>query len=522
MSDNREKNKLIPDLIQAQVDEKGKKLYEKSEKFNQEEDYKLIQKQNNLLNKDQSNHIMKKFNNDDEKQRGFQGEHQMNFESKSNQNIPNNYKKNDNKNKHQKYYQNSKTNNLNNDVISNKIGNDIQNDNVNMNHIHFYDNKNNLGNIDILKHNKEIQNSNQNKNTNQQEIPSSNELSKKYKKATTTGLINLGKTSYLNAVLQLLGSFEGFVSYFTNHSHAKYINENYSKIQLSFVLFRLFRHLYPYPEKEEQEKYNPQYVKQVLSKFNIVYNSNNERNPNDLILFILETLHNELNKSKNNKFIDKKPDIYDKCNVLECGYHFSKSNESMVSNLLFWSELVESKCSECSCITYKLLSFPLFEIGIMEAYNSFKKTLTIYDCLKFYESPKTQKIFCERCKNYNLRVNRSKIFSSSNILIFSLNRKNLDQNLMKIPFQIDDKIDIRNFIENKEFQFQYELTGIISFYISQNKYVSFCMSPIDNHWYIYNDESIESTQLNDVINWHNSEKKFIPCILAYKLKKFEN
>ena len=350
MSDNREKNKLGPNIIQDQVDEKGKNLYEKSKKFNPEKDYKLSKKQNNLSNNDKSNHIMKKYNNGDEKQRDFQGEHQMNFEVKINQSIPNNYKKNDNKNINQNY-QNSKTNDLNNDVISNKIGNKIQNDNLNMNHIQFYDinNKRNLGNID----NKEIQNSNQNKNTNQQEIPSSNELSKKYKKATTTGLINLGKTSYLNAVLQLLGSFEGFVSYFTNHSHAKYINENYSKIQLSFVLFRLFRHLYPYPEKEEQEKYNPQYVKQVLSKFNIVYNSNNERNPNDLILFILETLHNELNKSKNNKFIDKKPDIYDKCNVLECGYHFSKSNESMVSNLLFWSELVESTCNGCSGITYK-------------------------------------------------------------------------------------------------------------------------------------------------------------------------
>ena len=38
----------------------------------------------------------------------------------------------------------------------------------------------------------------------------------RYKKAALTGLINLGKTSYLNSVLQLICSFRHFASYFLN------------------------------------------------------------------------------------------------------------------------------------------------------------------------------------------------------------------------------------------------------------------------------------------------------------------
>ena len=358
-------------------------------------------------------------------------------------------------------------------------------------------------------------------NQHQQEIPKKSILSKKFNHATSTGLENLGGTSYLNSVLQLFGSFDGFVTYFTNPDHAKYINDNYESIPLSFVIYRLFCHLYPYPQKEGPNIYKPKYVKDILTRYSVVYKSNKERNPNDLILFTLEILHNELNKLKNNKFNEKIPNIYNKENVIKCGYHnFKNSNKSRISDLLFWFETVESRCIVCNCCTYKLLPFPLFELGIIESFAYFKKRLTIYDCLKFYEIPKKQKIFCERCKKYNDKLISSKILSPANIFIFSLNRKNLDQNLMNIPFKIDDKIDIGNFLEMKGFQSQYELIGIVSFYTAQQKYISICMSPVDNRWYIYNDESIQSTSLEIAINYHNVENsQFIPCILAYKSKK---
>ena len=357
-------------------------------------------------------------------------------------------------------------------------------------------------------------------NQHQQEIPKKSVLSKKFKYATSTGLENLGGTSYLNSVLQLFGSFEGFVTYFTNPDNAKYINDNHSSIPLSFVIFRLFCHLYPYPQKEGPDKYKPKYVKEILSRYSVVYKSNKERNPNELILFTLEILHNELNKLKNNKFNEKIPNIYNKENVIQCEYHnFKNSNKSRISDLLFWFETVESRCTLCNCCSYKLLPFPLFELGIAESFAYFKKGLTIYDCLKFYEIPKKQKIFCEKCKKYNDKLISSKIFSPANIFIFSLNRKNLDQNLMKIPFKIDNEIDIGNFMEMKGFQSQYELIGIVSFYTAQQKYISICMSPVDNRWYIYNDESIQSIPLKIAIDYHNGENsQFIPCILAYKSK----
>ena len=44
-----------------------------------------------------------------------------------------------------------------------------------------------------------------------------------------------------------------------------------------------------------------------------------------------------------------------------------------------------------------------------------------------------------------------------------------NDNLMKIPFHLYDKIDLNNFIENKNTPQQYEIIGIISIFDSIEK-----------------------------------------------------
>ena len=89
---------------------------------------------------------------------------------------------------------------------------------------------------------------------------------------------------------------------------------------------------------------------------------------------------------------------------------------------------------------------------------------------------------------------------------------------MQIPFDIEDKINIRNFVEAKDRSpYQYQLIGIVSFFITQNKYISCCMSPVDKQWYIYNDENVQQIELKNILDLHNCQNsQYVPCILAYK------
>ena len=112
----------------------------------------------------------------------------------------------------------------------------------------------------------------QNPNFNPAQNPNPNQPNKvpftfsRYKKAALTGLKNLGDTSYLNSVLQLLGTIRDLARYFVNPTNEKFFVDNINNASLSFVIYRLFTHFYPYPEKNQREIYTPDTLLQVLSQ----------------------------------------------------------------------------------------------------------------------------------------------------------------------------------------------------------------------------------------------------------------
>ena len=145
-----------------------------------------------------------------------------------------------------------------------------------------------------------------------------------------------------------------------------------------------------------------------------------------------------------------------------------------------------------------------------------KNTINILDCLQYYTFYRKQTLFCGICHGYNNVLNHSKIYSSPNTFIFSLDRKNLDQNFLKIPFSFTDQLNLSNLIENKDSPSNYQLSGVLSYFINEDKYISFCLSPVDKQWYVYNDEKVEQTNINSIFTMHNYGSKFIPCLLVYK------
>ena len=107
----------------------------------------------------------------------------------------------------------------------------------------------------------------------------------------------------------------------------------------------------------------------------------------------------------------------------------------------------------------------------------------------------------------------SKIYSPI-YFIFSLNRGNFDTNLMKIPFKLEQEIDISKLLDNPQSYKKFELIGVVSISTAENKkYVCFGRSPVNYKWYLYNDENVNDIDEYQVID---SNQSYIPCILLYK------
>ena len=341
----------------------------------------------------------------------------------------------------------------------------------------------------------------------------------RYKIAPKTSLKNLGDTSYLNAVLQLFATSKDISSYFVNPKYKKYFDDNKVSIPFAYVFHRLFTHFYPYPPKEISEKYSPEVLLDVLGRYNKIYISKKSRNPNDLLIFILCTLHKELNKQKT-KYISS-PDPTNKNEVLKEGLNdFMKSNQSKISDNFHWFELKSKFCSGCKLKYYSFNNFETLDLDILGTFqkNSYAP-ISLLSCLN-YQSQKSQKIFCQKCQKYTQFQINTKIYSSPINFVFTLNRGYPDQNqnLLNIKFMVEEKIDIGQYLENKKAYAKFELIGIVSYYSEEKKYVCFGKSPADEKWYLYNDEKVMDTNNNEVIN-RNNNMEYIPCILLYQFMK---
>ena len=423
------------------------------------------------------------------------------------------------------------SNNQNNNIMNkNNMNNNNNNNNFGMPMSNFNNNNNNQNNSNMNNNNNfgmpmsNINNNNQMNNNigNQFSAPNMQKNNKgqysfsRYTKAPKTGLKSLGETSYLNAVLQIFATNRTISSYFVNPTNKSYFETNKAQFPFTYVFHRLFTHFYPYPENDYSENYSPEVLLNVLGRYNKVYISKKSRNPTELLKFILTTLHKELN-TKKTKYISTS-DSTNKNQVLKEGLDdFQKSNNSIISNNFHWFELKSKFCSECKLAYYNFNNYEILDLDILGTFQQCNSQITLFHCLN-YQSEKIQNSFCQKCQKYNQSKINTSIYSSPINFIFILNRGMPDQNLLNINFILEEKIDIGKFLENQQAYNKYELSGVVSFSVNENKYVCFGKSPVDNQWYLYNDDKVANTNINEVLN-NNNNMQYIPCILLYHYMK---
>ena len=344
----------------------------------------------------------------------------------------------------------------------------------------------------------------------------------RYKKASKTGLKNLGNTSYLNSVLQILCYIRSFASYFLNPKNGEEFKNKVSDYKVSYVFHRLCTHIFPYPEKDNIEIYEPDTLLKVLSLYNVTYKDYKEKNPNDLIVFILYKLHEELNSLKmydSSKYISNSTSTMifnDKDASVKNGIKkFTQVNKSIISNYFTWFEIKESQCLKCSKKIYNLQNFSTFQLNIFDLIKYKKpKYIKIEDCLELYISPKTKNNVCRFCNSYNNIITTTNIYSAPNIFIFLLDYTNyIDNN--DFSFVLERKINLGKYIENKNGPTNYILNGIVYWDKNKNKYQAFSASPVDKNWYLCDDENVTSTDVNNFIDIFNKNICYKPFILVY-------
>ena len=334
------------------------------------------------------------------------------------------------------------------------------------------------------------------------------EIEKK-NKIVLIGLNNIGATCYMNATLECLSNTKELTEYFlTNYKkdpNKKMANEYYE------VLKNLWN------VDSEALSYSPYSFKEVLSKENPLFAGIAANDSKDLINFLIERFHMELNEvnidnninniNNNDLFqIDQTNELLLLKDFLE---DYNLKFNSPISNLFYGILETKSQCQGCSVIKYNFqiysfLEFPLQQVNQYYFKNGKRPLITkegknpdvdLYECFEYNRKVDLMtgdnQMFCNICNKLCNTYYSTILYSGSNNLIINLNRGRGGVYECKVNFP--SQLNILNFVTYNVGITVYELYAVICHLgpsSMSGHFVAYCKNRIDNQWYLYNDAII--------------------------------
>ena len=420
-----------------------------------------------------------------------------------------------------------KINNFNNGIAM-RFNNSIKSSNF-MNHKRSSSNNktykninlNNIGNNNLILRPRSQGNYSNKKSKNYPNMTISNvkiyfKFNEIIKSPSTNGLENIGATCNMNSTLQCMAHIKYLTKYLFDNSNS--ISANKSKYQLTNAYTEVLKNLW---QNNNIKYYSPIYFKDTISKMNSLFAGVQVNDSKDLVLFLIETMHNELNKPNKNIFhkISSIPNQYN----YEIAFnlfseYFTKNYNSVISNLFYGMYNWMMKCLNCNIVThnvqcFNILIFPLEEVRKFK--NRANKIVDIKECCEYYQKYEYMKgqnqIYCNNCNLMSDSCNQTKLIICPNVLVINLNRGK--------GLEFDVKLNFGEYLNIKEFVYyinssptNYELIGIVTCLgpsIMSGHFIAFCKSFVDHQWYKYNDAIVNLSSFSE------ASTSGVPHILFY-------
>ena len=346
------------------------------------------------------------------------------------------------------------------------------------------------------------------------------------------GLNNIGATCYMNASLQCLSNTKELTEFFLNN----YKDKNKKKHIITYEYYELIKNLWN--EKNNNKPYSPYSFKDVLSQENDLFAGIQANDSKDLINFLIERLHQELNviKEKNNNENFYQINQLNENEALQFFLKdFTSSFNSIISKLFYGILETKSQCKGCNMIKfnfqlYSFLEFPLQHIN-QYFFNNGKRPLftqdgknpdvDLYECFEYNRKIDLMngenQMYCNICNKLCDATYTNFIYSGPNYLIINLNRGRGAVYECKVNFP--EQLNLFNYVSYKHGITAYELYAVICHLgpsSMSGHFVAYCRNRIDNKWYLYNDAFVT------LCDKPKQYTEGMPYILFYRVLKCED
>ena len=401
----------------------------------------------------------------------------------------------------------------NNNIHENKIGNNFITPG----------NDPELNNYYEMLHNEKKQNlfNNFNKNNLRESIESNNDLVFKtafslniYKKAPNVILESEEKSNYIKSIIILLSNVKPIANYYLKENSK--FKHHIKDLPMSYYLSRIIFHFYPYPENSLQKSFSLSTFLKVINYFNHCFGLEKENVPIYFLHFLLDMLHNDDKKLRNNLNLKENIEENNNKKFKEYIEFLAKNEKSCIFENFCWINQKIKKCLECSFESIEYSKNFIYELKFEEMIknNEFNcnKKISILDCIKYQSKKIKMKSGCKNCKKQNF-FEESLIRISPKYFIFNLGsvyfiKKNFDK------IKIDEELYLYDIVKEENLYNRYILSGKIVYDPDLKEYFAFCCSPVDKNYYNYQKNSIIKIEKNKFIESY--VYNFLPIILIYE------
>ena len=356
-----------------------------------------------------------------------------------------------------------------------------------------------------------------------------------------TGLHNIGSTCYMNATLQCLMHVSPLIDYFIfvypkQCQEIKQINKSVeTEGKISGAFYGLLKAI---SAKGIQRKrlniplgsnnylqnkgsfinaVSPEIFQRTVGAYNPLFRNLEANDSKDLILYLLQIMHQELNYYTLRKPFTGYPNQTDKDNTYQTFVaSYDVTNRSIISDLFYGTSENTTHCKTCNRVIYNFQKFEFLSFG-MYKYN--QKEFNLYNGFEDYSKVDVlqgdNQYYCNNCRKLCDADIRTQIYIPPKNLLINLD---FGKNKIYMPKTInyDEQIDITRFISNQDEKIigaRYQILGVCSHYGdsgSYGHYIAYCRDKKNKTWYKFND-SMVSTCTKEEIKYGGN-----PYLLLYE------
>ncbi|XP_006895372.1 PREDICTED: ubiquitin carboxyl-terminal hydrolase 8-like isoform X1 [Elephantulus edwardii] len=320
-----------------------------------------------------------------------------------------------------------------------------------------------------------------------------------------TGLRNLGNTCYMNSILQCLCNAPHLADYFNRNFYQDDINRSNLlghkgevAEEFGIIMKALWTGQYRY--------ISPKDFKITIGKINDQFAGYSQQDSQELLLFLMDGLHEDLNKADNRKrHKEENNDHLDDFKAAEYAWQKHKQlNESIIVALFQGQFKSTVQCLTCHKKSRTFEAFMYLSLPLAST-----SKCTLQDCLRLFSKEEkltdNNRFYCSHCRARRDSLKKIEIWKLPPVLLVHLKRFSYDGRWkQKLQTSVDfplENLDLSQYVIGPRNNLKrYNLFSVSNHYggLDGGHYTAYCKNAARQRWFKFDDHEVSDISVSSV------------------------